>query len=395
MALGSIGASTASARTLVVDDNRAQCPTAAFRTIQSAVDAAAAGDTVDVCPGSYQEQVYIQPAQTGLVLESTQPRLATIRGPKSFPGDAPGSPALRAIVVAAAAHAVVRGFRILGPLPDRASCATGFTHDTGVQVGASDVQVDDNDISDVRDNCGDGTGIWAGDAEDELGLGFGGGGSVLSDNLVEQYRTTGIVVETGEPRVRIVDNEIVGAQSRPNVGIATGQEGSIDAEDNFVHGNLTTAISLTGSFADETQIVNANRIRGNGVGIETGGFMGSPALITDNDISASRADGILDQPWYASTIVANSVYDNGANGLTLNGPGGSVQGNTMLRNRGDAIHVGSDAIGYAIDGNSASGSHGLDCRDTTGPGGSGTAGTNNTWTADHGTTRSPATICTP
>ena len=40
----------AQASTLLVDDDRVQCPSAAYTTIQAAVDAAAPGDTILVCP---------------------------------------------------------------------------------------------------------------------------------------------------------------------------------------------------------------------------------------------------------------------------------------------------------------------------------------------------------
>src|SRR3954447_5405778 len=49
--------STAAAATRLVDDDKAECPNASFTSIQSAVDAAAAGDTVAVCPGTYREAV--------------------------------------------------------------------------------------------------------------------------------------------------------------------------------------------------------------------------------------------------------------------------------------------------------------------------------------------------
>jgi len=42
-------------QTLLVDDDKVQCPTAGFTTIQAAVDAAPAGATIRVCAGTYTE----------------------------------------------------------------------------------------------------------------------------------------------------------------------------------------------------------------------------------------------------------------------------------------------------------------------------------------------------
>jgi len=50
--------------TLVVDDDGAQCPGPGYTTIQAAVNAASAGDTVFVCPGTYNEQVVIDKSLT-------------------------------------------------------------------------------------------------------------------------------------------------------------------------------------------------------------------------------------------------------------------------------------------------------------------------------------------
>lgn len=48
-----------SAATLTVDDNGVECPAATFTTIQAAINAAAPTDTIQVCAGTYAEQINI------------------------------------------------------------------------------------------------------------------------------------------------------------------------------------------------------------------------------------------------------------------------------------------------------------------------------------------------
>src|ERR1700730_13334122 len=43
--------------TLLVDDDKVQCPNAGFTSIQAAVNFASPGDRINVCPGTYKEQV--------------------------------------------------------------------------------------------------------------------------------------------------------------------------------------------------------------------------------------------------------------------------------------------------------------------------------------------------
>ena len=48
--------------TLIVDDDKVQCPTAEFTKIQDAISAAPAGATIRVCAGTYKEQLSISKA---------------------------------------------------------------------------------------------------------------------------------------------------------------------------------------------------------------------------------------------------------------------------------------------------------------------------------------------
>src|SRR4051812_18091213 len=90
VAATALSAPAAHAATLAVDDDHADCPAAGYTSIQAAVDAAAPGDTVAVCPGTYSEGSG-QPGTSALTIAKS----LTLRGAGAAqvrirPADTPG-----------------------------------------------------------------------------------------------------------------------------------------------------------------------------------------------------------------------------------------------------------------------------------------------------------------
>lgn len=55
-----VGALVTNAKQIIVDDDKLECPSATFTSIQAAVNAASPGDQIIVCKGVYVEQITIQ-----------------------------------------------------------------------------------------------------------------------------------------------------------------------------------------------------------------------------------------------------------------------------------------------------------------------------------------------
>lgn len=342
--------------TMVDDDGQAapgDCDAAdtAASTIGAAVSAVASGTHIDVCPGTYAEQLTIPDTKDDITLTSVQSRAATIKAPPTMaePGDI--------IRVNGATGWTISGFVISGPLPNALFCSVETRAGLFV-AGSGEVTVDDNAFTD----------IWATD-----------------------------------PSLRGCQNGIairVGRHAAPtHVGTAT-----ITNNDFGNYQKAAIVIDGTGSSAD----VGLNTVTGEGPvnyiaqnGIQVSrGAVGNVAgnVVTGHTYSlapSSSSTGILLFQSGAGLIVNNNdVRQNDDNIALFDTDGITVQQNAVRNSTFfDGLFADSDTSGNQFIGNFADDNQLFDCEDlsiavTVPP-------VANTWTDNIGTTSFPPGICTP
>jgi parallel beta-helix repeat protein len=339
MAAGQASAAT----TRYVDDDAAQCPAATFTTIQSAVTASGPGDVIQVCAGVYKELVKVPAGKNGLKLQSQETLGAKIQVPATVTTDA-------TTIDIQSKNVLVDDFYISGPAPVSGGCvASDFEEGVHVQQGGSAV-IQNNRITAVR-------------AGNPLlfGCQFGrairvdtGSAAAINNNTIDNYQKNGIDIRDAGSSASVQNNTVTGEGPQ----------------------------SLTAQ---------------NGIVV----LSGAKGIVWSNNISENTyttpgtdATGILLQGAGAGTSVKGNFLRSNGVGLYLSGQTGAVVENASARyNLADGIRL-EGSSGNTIKNSVALSNGGLDCSDDS-TGGTGTAGTNNTWTNDRGVTMSPAGICHP
>jgi len=343
---------------LVVDDDKVQCPNAAFTRIQDAVDAATPGAIIRVCPGNYAEQVAIQKpltiaAESGAVLmpgtmqQNTTSLLdgtplatailvtnttdVTIDGlivDGANNGVAQCSPRLFGIAFQNASgeisHVAIRNFRLGTGL---GGCQSG----TGIFVqsgggGISHVEIENSTIHDyqkngitadevgtqvsVHGNVVTGIGPTAGAAQNGIQIGFGAGGAISSNTVTNNLWSPCTAVDT----CQTVATNILVTQSD---GVAvTDNRAGISQVEIFVDGNQGV-VARNEAFA--SSVFDGIRIEGDGNGVrhnqvfngaESGIFVAGNNNVVEHNKITEAAVGILKQAGsLGNVILFNEVFD--------------------------------------------------------------------------------------
>jgi IPT/TIG domain len=296
------------ATTLVVDPAGG---TGVFTTIQAAVNVAnaAGGDTIDIHPATYMEQVTIDKS---LTMMSTAPGVI-IQAPATLTPDNFGLNVL--VEVNNAATVNISNLTISGPAPN--------INDGILIVGGATANVTGTTVTQIQDlaTFGDQTGF---------GIQIGGtgtqavgqvGNATITDCTVTAYQKVGIIVGRSGSTGTITGTTITGAGPTTLIAQNGMQIGpgaaSATVSDTTISGNQFTG---TGSGADGVQASGildfiGSTITGNTIHDNDLGLVSSPA-------GATAADTTLD---IADLVPADLT-------TTTTGPGAAVTGNSLSGN---------------------------------------------------------------
>jgi len=307
------------------------CAHPGFNAISAAITAASPGDTINVCTGTYYEQVIISKSLTlrGVPYPHLTSAAPIIQAPATMTPDTVYSTYFDIVEITGPITASFSGFTVIGPVSTaQVGCNTGnYGIGIFVQTGAI-ATITDNVIAHIREQpavqcAAYGVGILVGrEAVSTTGT------ATISGNKIYDYQKGGIVVDNTGSTATITGNTITGwtlaFQAANSIQIAQNgiqiSNGALaTVESNTVSSNLcplggtcgsdllpTVGTQATGILLYESRsstVVRNNAVSGNDVGIYVYDQGSPPTAVTLNTLSNNRYAGIA---FFDGTYTASS-----------------------------------------------------------------------------------------
>lgn len=350
-------ADSASAQ-LIVSANKTVCPTAGFTTIQSAVNAATAGQSIRICAGTYVEQVSINKsltitADSGAILmpSAMQQNAASLTD---------AAPLATAILVTDATGVSITGLILDGANAGITECApylVGITYQNASGI-VSHVTIRNFKLATNLNGCQSGLGIFV-----QSG---GGQSSVvnISSSTVHDFQKNGITANETGTQITIVNNVVTGlgpttgaAQNGIQVGFGANGIVSGNTVTNMLWSPCTSvsscAAAATGILVTESDgvSVTSNVVGINQVGIFAGG---SANTVESNQTFATSVFDGIHVEGNDSTIKSNRVFSASESGIFIDGNNNVVENNAVIEAAIGVLKV-TGSTGNLFSGNSVYG----------------------------------------
>jgi hypothetical protein len=320
-----------------------------FATIQAAVTASAAGDTVKVCPGNYPEQVVINKALTLVAAATTNADNPVITSPAGgVVANAvslfDSAPIAAQILVHNATGVNIKQIAVDGSNNGLSSCTdlTGifFQNASG---SVANTATRNQMLGTGLTSCHAGRGIYI-----QSGYGSGGTATVsVASNSVHGYQKTGIIADGDGTVATISRNYVVGwgptsANVQNGIQYSSGATGT--ASDNAVSNNVYTGPNSFGGsgiliYASTGVYVLYNDVVSTQLGVVT---------ITDPSYGTNGNPGGLGDH---TVIQSNHVSDTQTfDAIYVCSDNNTIQSNTLINSSESAIHLAAQC-NSAVSGN--------------------------------------------
>ena len=389
-----------------------------YTTVQGAVNAATNGNTVYVCAGTYDESVSIA---TNLTLDGAQWSVPVGAGQDGARTDA----ADESTIDSATGPVTYGGSGVTGTLDGFTLSGSGGAGTAAISAHADGEGYQwDNDILTANQ---EGINFNTADGASPSTI---SNDRFINNNAPGSTQGTGIFLTDGPAdNLTISDNSFT-EDGNNNGDINTTGLGNCDANPDPTSGSYSQHLVVSGntavqSGADENNFLvlfcsNDAQVTNNVVTDTTPGDSNadtalyisggnSGARVSNNTLDgggSTDATGIsLNSqfydvlPGYAATTISENTIDGWNNGIRITGgtdgywSNVTIAANHIAESAVDGITVGQGNTGNSFLSNNVSSSAATDCVDATT--GTGTALTANTWTANVGSTSTPAGLCNP